>query len=67
MVGNGASYGVSRSCGYREDGLLVVEENGRAKTLQRFSLTPEQFRRPDVAVEVEGLTGALRGLLGAGG
>ncbi len=67
VVGNGASYGVSRSCGYREDGLLVVEENGRAKTQQRFSLTPEQFRRPDVAVEVEGLTGALRGLLGAGG
>mgnify|MGYP000518825031 CR=1 FL=1 len=51
----------------REDGLLVVEENCRAKTQQRFSLTPEQFRRPDVAVEVEGLTGALRGLLGAGG
>ena len=67
VVSNGPSCGVSRACGYREDGLEVIEENGRAKTVQRFSLTPEQFRRPRVEVGVEGLTDALRARLGAQG
>lgn len=67
VVGNGPSCGVSRACGYVEDGLTVIGENGRAKTLQRFSLTPEQFRRPSVPVEVEGMTTPLRTLLGAVG
>ncbi|MCT2177520.1 GNAT family N-acetyltransferase [Brachybacterium muris] len=65
VVGHGPSCGVSRACGYREDGLEVIEENGKAKTTQRFSLTPESFRRPEVRVEVEGLTDALRTRLGA--
>lgn len=65
VLGNGPSCGVSRACGYREDGLEVIEENGRAKTLQRFSLTPEQFRRPDQPVQVEGLTDVPRRRLGA--
>ena len=43
----------------------MIEENGKAKTTQRFSLTPESFRRPEVRVEVEGLTDALRTRLGA--
>jgi hypothetical protein len=32
---------------------------------RRFRATPESFRRPEVPVEVEGLTAELREMLGA--
>ena len=38
---------------------------GSNEEQQRFLVTPELFRRPDVPVDVEGLTPALREMLGA--
>lgn len=65
VVGNERSYGVSRSCGYVDNGSEVIEQNGRAVEHQRFVVTPETFRRGSQTVEVEGLTPELRALLGA--
>lgn len=64
-IGNHASIGVSRSCGYVDNGVQMSTEPGPAVLQQRFLVTPEQFRRPAVPVEVEGLTDELRALLGA--
>ncbi|MBK0331734.1 GNAT family N-acetyltransferase [Brachybacterium sp. MASK1Z-5] len=65
VVGNERSYGVSRSCGYVDDGTEIIEQNGRAVEHQRFLVTPQTFRRGSRSVEVEGLTPELRALLGA--
>ena len=65
VVGNARSYGVSRACGYEDNGTQVDEESGRPLTQQRFVVTPETFRRPAVEVTVEGLGEELRTLLGA--
>jgi RimJ/RimL family protein N-acetyltransferase len=64
VVGNERSYGVSRSCGYVDNGIEVIEQNGRAVEHQRFLVTPQTFRRGTESVEVEGITPALRALLG---
>jgi RimJ/RimL family protein N-acetyltransferase len=64
VVGNASSYGVSRSCGYVDNGIEVIEQNGRAVEHQRFVVTPQTFRRGTESVEVEGITPALRALLG---
>lgn len=63
--GNEASFGVSRACGYVEDGTQVSTLPGPTQREQRFLATPETFRRPDVPVRVDGLTPDLRALLGA--
>lgn len=67
VVGNARSYGVSRSCGYVDNGIEVIEQNGRIVEHQRFLVTPQTFRRGTEPVEVEGVTPALRALLGAPG
>jgi len=67
VVGNAASYGVSRACGYVENGTQISTLPGMRGEEQRFLITPEQLRRPEVPVEVEGLTATLREMLGAGG
>jgi RimJ/RimL family protein N-acetyltransferase len=64
-VGTHPSFGVSRSCGYVDNGTKVSTLRGPRIEEQRFLVTPETFRRPDVPVEVEGLTPALREMLGA--
>jgi RimJ/RimL family protein N-acetyltransferase len=64
-IGNAASFGVSRACGYVEDGTRMSTLPGPTVLEQRFLVTPESFRRPSVPVEVEGVTPALRRLLGA--
>ena len=65
VVGNDRSYAVSRACGYVENGTQISTLPGSHEKEQRFLATPETFRRPDVPVEVEGLTPALREMLGA--
>ena len=65
VLGNDASFGVSRACGYVENGTQISALPGRVEPEQRFLVTPESFRRPSVGVEVEGLTTELREMLGA--
>lgn len=64
-IGNDASFGVSRACGYVENGTAMSTLPGPTVLEQRFLVTPETFRRPHVAVEVKGVTSELRALLGA--
>lgn len=64
-LGNEASFGVSRACGYVDNGTQVSSLPGPTTVEQRFLATPESFRRPRVPVQVEGLTEELRALLGA--
>lgn len=64
-IGNDASFAVSRGCGYVENGTKISTLPGRRTEEQRFLVTPETFRRPDAPVEVDGLTPALREMLGA--
>ena len=65
VLGNAASFGVSRACGYIENGTQISSLRGSVEEEQRFLVTPETFRRPTASVEVEGLTPALREMLGA--
>lgn len=65
VIGNAPSYGVSRACGYIDNGTEISTIPGSSEEQQRFLVTPELLRRPDVPVEVEGLTPALREMLGA--
>lgn len=65
VTGNDASFAVSRRCGYADNGTQMSTEPGPAVLQQRFLLTPERFRRPEVPVKVEGLTAELLALLGA--
>ena len=65
VLGNAASFGVSRACGYIENGTQISSLRGSVEEEQRFLVTPETFRRPTAPVEVEGLTPALREMLGA--
>ncbi len=65
IVGNERSLAVSRHCGYELDGTEVKAHGQQRVELQRVAVTPETFVRPDVAVEVAGLTQDLREQLGA--
>ena len=65
VIGNAPSYGVSRACGYVDNGTEISTMPGSNEEQQRFLVTPELFRRPDVPVDVEGLTAQLREMLGA--
>lgn len=62
---NARSIAVSRACGYVDNGTAVSELYETPVLEQRFLVTPETFQRPTVTVEVEGLTGDLRSMLGA--
>ena len=64
-LGNDASAAVSRACGYVEDGTQISALPGPVVEEQRFLVTPATFRRPATEVEVDGVTPALRALLGA--
>lgn len=64
-IGNDPSFGVSRACGYLDNGTQMSTLPGPVTLEQRFLVTPETFRRPGVPVEVEGLTAPLRAMLGA--
>jgi RimJ/RimL family protein N-acetyltransferase len=64
-VDNAASAAVSHGCGYVDDGTQVSTLPGMNGLERRFRATPESFRRPEVPVEVEGLTAELREMLGA--
>lgn len=64
-IGNDESFGVSRSCGYVDNGTQMSTLPGPVVEEQRFLVTPETFRRPGVPVEVAGVTAELRALLGA--
>lgn len=65
VLGNEPSFGVSRACGYRTNGFETIVEGGRAKEVQRFALDPDEFVRPAESVQVSGLDGELRAMLGA--
>lgn len=64
-VGNDASFGVSHSCGYVDNGTQVSTLRGSTVLEQRFLVTPETFRRPSTGVQIGGLTEELRAMLGA--
>lgn len=65
VIGNDASAGVSRACGYLDNGVGVDAETGWQHPIQRFLLTPADFRRPAETVTVTGLTAELLAMLGA--
>lgn len=65
VIGNAPSYGVSHACGYVDNGTEISTIPGSHQEQQRFLVTPELLRRPEVPVEVEGLTPALQSMLGA--
>ena len=67
VIGNDPSFAVSRGCGYVDNGTQISTLPGPPHVEQRFLVTPETFRRPSVPVEVDGLTPALREMLGAVG
>ncbi len=55
---NARSAGVSRSLGYRDNGLGRFAPNGVARDTQQFRMTREDWRaRPRPGIEVEGLEG----------
>lgn len=64
-VGNASSFGVSRACGYVDNGTQISSLTGPPLLEQRFLVTPDSMRRPSVPVEVEGLSAELREMLGA--
>ncbi|WP_058235110.1 GNAT family N-acetyltransferase [Devriesea agamarum] len=64
VIGNQASFGVSRVCGYELNGTSVESAGGRSVVEQRFVVTPDTLVRPDVEVRVIGLTDELREMLG---
>lgn len=64
-VGNASSFGVSRACGYVDNGTQISRLAGAPLLEQRFLVTPDTLRRPSVPVEVEGLSEELREMLGA--
>ena len=64
-VGNASSFGVSRACGYVDNGTQISRLAGPPLLEQRFLVTPDTLRRPSVPVEVEGLSEELREMLGA--
>ena len=60
---NHASQGVSRSLGYRDNGLGRIEARpGQMELDVRFRLEPEWLVRPDWTLEVEGVAEARREL-----
>lgn len=64
---NTASIAVSRACGYVDNGTEISAMFDPPLLQHRFLVTPETFIRPRIDVEVEGLTPALREMLGADG
>ncbi|HIY24824.1 MAG TPA: GNAT family N-acetyltransferase [Candidatus Brachybacterium merdigallinarum] len=64
---NAASIAVSHACGYVDNGTEISRMFDPPQLQRRFLATPGTFRRPPVDVEVEGLTPALREMLGADG
>ena len=52
---NPASLGVSRKCGYRENGVTILKRNDKPATLQRLILEPGNLVRYQHELTVEGL------------
>ena len=52
---NPASLGVSRKCGYRENGVSILNRMGKPATLQRLLLEPGDLVRYEHELIVEGL------------
>ncbi|MDO5736069.1 MAG: GNAT family protein [Propionibacteriaceae bacterium] len=65
VLGNGMSIAVSKHCGYHLDGMEFTMNGQTRVELQRVAVTPETFIRPDVDVQVHGVTTALLEQLGA--
>lgn len=66
FLDNPRSRGVSDRLGYRPDGVELVQRRpGERAVAQRLVVTPEDFRRPDWTLQVDGVD-ACRGLLGLG-
>ena len=65
LEGGAASRRISRRLGYRDDGTELVAPRGEPVLQQRLVLDRAGFRRPDLALQVEGYTADLAGLLGA--
>lgn len=65
VIGNDASAGVSRACGYVDNGTEVDAETGWQHPIQKFLLAAADFRRPTEVVTVTGLTSDLLAMLGA--
>lgn len=57
IVGNDASLAVSRKLGYVETGMSTVSPRGEPVPHHDLLLTPDQFRRPDFDVTIDGLAG----------
>ncbi|WP_353650030.1 GNAT family N-acetyltransferase [Nakamurella sp. A5-74] len=63
---NPASINVTTKLGYRPNGSsTLVRRPGEAAENQRFLLTPEDLRRPDWQLQVDGVTEEVLTLLGA--
>lgn len=56
ILGNDMSLAVSRHCGYQLDGTAITTNGETRVVLQRAVVTPETFIRPDIGVQVSGLT-----------
>lgn len=66
LAWNSASIGVSTALGYRPNGTQrTVGADGVAVDETRFRVTPATLRRPDWALEVEGIEAARAVLLAA--
>lgn len=66
FLDNTASINVSTKLGYRPNGSnLLTRRPGEAAENQRFLLTPEDLRRPDWQLQVDGVTEEVLTLLGA--
>lgn len=61
--GNLPSLAVSKRLGYRPNGAAVVMEGGRRRLHHHMVLTPDDFVRPEVELQVEGFTPELRRML----
>jgi len=59
FVDNAPSLGVSAKLGYRREGIEIYARRGERAENVRLLLTPEEFRRPDWTLQVEGLEACL--------
>ncbi|MDR2256234.1 MAG: GNAT family N-acetyltransferase [Arthrobacter sp.] len=61
---NRPSQGVSRSVGYRENGVVRDVSAGKAARTLQFAMEPHEFKRPEWTLSVEGDLPGLRAELG---
>lgn len=61
---NGPCNGVSRSLGYQENGIQRMPFGDSYREEQNYRMAPEQFRRPEWELRVDGYTDKVKAQLG---